>query len=310
MDRHTAMQVFAEVAERGSLTEAAQALDMSRAMVSRYLESLEHWLGARLLHRTTRRVSLTDAGAEALPRCRQLLEMSQDLLTLSGQRQGEPRGRLRITTSTSFAQACLAALVAEFLAAHPQTQVELLTLERHVNLVEERIDLAVRIGKQVDEQLIARPLAVCRSVVCAAPAYLARQGTPTTPHALSTHRCITHAYVGRIDYRLHHQGQLLHIPVQGALQTHDTTVSRAAALAGAGIALLPTYLVNHDLVAGRLVRLLPDCEPETLGIHGAYLSRQHQPLVLRGMLDFLAERLGGPVAPWDRVWDSTPAKAP
>ena len=126
MDRITAMQVFAEVADRASLTEAARALDMSRAMVSRYLESFERWLGVRLLHRTTRRVSLTDAGEEALQRCRQMLELSRDVQSVAGARRAAPAGKLRITTSTSFAAAYLADVVTDFLSRYPQTQVELI----------------------------------------------------------------------------------------------------------------------------------------------------------------------------------------
>src|SRR4051794_19027784 len=133
MDRITAMQVFTEVADRASLTGAASALDMSRAMVSRYLESLERWLGVRLLHRTTRRVSLTDAGAEALQRCRQVLELSRDVQSVAGARHAASSGKLRITTSTSFAAAYLADAVTDFLAQHPQTQIEVIATERTVN---------------------------------------------------------------------------------------------------------------------------------------------------------------------------------
>lgn len=301
MDRFIAMQVFVEIAERGSLTEAAGALDISRAMVSRYLESLEQWLGVRLLHRTTRRVSLTEAGAEALTGCRQVLELTRDLHATAGARQLAPSGRLRIAASASFAQACLADAIADFLARYPMTQIELLVQERAVNLVEERIDLAVRIGNQLDDALIARRLGVCHSVLCAAPAYLASAGTPLAPDALAAHRCITHAHVGRSELRLRLAGELIKVPVSGVLQTNESTVARQAALRGAGIALLPTYLVSADLLAGTLVAVLPAFEPEALGIHAVYLSRQHQPQLLRLMLDHLAELFSEEIAPWDRA---------
>jgi len=301
MDRITAMQVFAEVADRASLTEAASALDMSRAMVSRYLESIERWLGVRLLHRTTRRVSLTDAGEEALQRCRQVLELSRDVQSVAGARQAAPAGKLRITTSTSFAAAYVAEAVTDFLARYPHTQVELIATERAVNLVEERIDLAVRIGNVLDASLVARRLGLCRSVICASPAYIEASGWPTVPDDLRKHRCITHAYVGRTEFRLQHRGQTVRIPVRGQLQSNEAAVTRRAALAGAGVAMLPTYFVSADLAAGELIRLLPDCEPEPLGIHALYLSRQYQPTLLRTFVDFLAERMRGDVAPWDRV---------
>ena len=299
MDRITAMQVFAEVADRASLTEAARALDMSRAMVSRYLESIERWLGVRLLHRTTRRVSLTDAGEEALQRCRQMLELSRDVQSLAGARHAAPAGKLRITTSTSFAAAYLADVVTDFLARYPQTQVELIATERTVNLVEERIDLAVRIGNVLDDSLVARRLGACRSVVCASPAYIEASGFPGVPDDLRDHQCITHATVGRTDFRLQRHGQTLRIPVRGQLQSNEAAVTRRAALAGAGIAMLPTYFVSADLASGALVRLLPDCEPEPLGIHAVYLSRQHLPQLLRVMVDFFADRMKGDAAPWD-----------
>lgn len=292
MDRFTAMQVFVEIAERGSLTATAGVLDMSRPMVTRYLESLEQWLGVRLLHRTTRKVSLTDAGAEALQRCRQVLELTGDVKSVAGLRTGTPSGRLRITTSTSFAQARLAALVAEFIGLHPQTHIELIAVERTVNLVEERIDLAVRITNRLDDTLVARRLGECRSAICAAPAYLERHGRPRVPADLRGHLCLTHAHVATSEYRLRRGAEQVRVPVAGPFQSNEATVLMQAALAGAGLALLPTYLVDGELASGRLVRVLPAWEPETFGIHATYLSRQHQPLLLRTMLEFLSARLG------------------
>jgi DNA-binding transcriptional LysR family regulator len=304
MDRIRAMQVFTEVADRGSLTDAGKALDMSRAMVSRYLESLESWLGARLLHRTTRRVSLTDAGSEALQRCRQVLELTLDVQAAAGARSAAPSGKLRITTSNSFAQAHLASAVSDFLKQHPQTQIELIALERAVNLVDERIDLAVRISNQLDDTLVARRIATCHSAVCASPAYLDAHAAPKAPEQLRKHRCLTHAYMGHTEWRLQRDGQTVKVQVSGPLQSNEVAVTRQAALDGLGIALLPTYFISADLAQGRLVRLLPGYEPETLGIHAVYLSRQHQPLLLRVMLDFLAKRFSGDVAPWDQPMKS------
>ncbi|HSW08561.1 LysR family transcriptional regulator [Aquabacterium sp.] len=309
MDRLTAMRVFIEVADCGSLTLAAERLDLSRAMVSRHLANLEHWLGARLLHRTTRRISLSDAGEAALPRCRQLLEMSDEVVAVAGTRRSEPIGKLRISTSLSFAQAQLTAAVAAFQAEHPRVQVELLAVDRAVNLVEERIDLAVRITNALDDNVVARRLAVCRSVLCASPAYLRRHRAPSTPDELKAHNCITHAFGSRAEYRLRHQGQTLTVAVGGSMFSNETAVLRQAALAGAGIALLPTYYVVDELHSGALVRLLADHEPEALGIHAVHLSRQHQPQALRLLIDHLARRFGGESPPWDRVPKSGKARA-
>lgn len=299
MDRLTAMRVFVEVADRGSLTQAAERLELSRAMVSRHLANLEAWLGARLLHRTTRRISLSDAGQAALPRCRQLLDLSGEMESAAGKRAHEAVGTLRITTSPSFAQAQLTTALVAFQARHPRVEVDLLVVDRAVNLVEERIDLAVRITNSLDDQFVARRLAVCRSVLCASPAYLRRHGRPSTPADLKAHDCITHTFGNRGEYRLRRDGQVATVAVSGSMRSNETAVLRTAALAGAGIAMLPTYYVLDDLARGALVRLLPDHEPEPLGIHAVYLSRQHQPQALRLLVDHLARTFQGDAPPWD-----------
>lgn len=301
MDRLAALRVFVEVADRGGLTRAADQLNLSRAMVSRYLASLEQWLGARLLHRTTRRVSLTDAGEQALSRCRRLLEMAEELEAVAGARGGGPAGKLRLTTSASFAQTQLAAAVAAFQAVHPRVEIELLAVDRAVDLVDERIDLAVRITNTLDDSFVARRLATCRSVLCAAPAYLQRHGHPADAAALKTHRCITHTIGVHTVYRLRDGDRPLTVEPSGMLSSNETAVLREAALAGAGIAMLPTYYVVDELQRGALVRLLPALEPEPLGIHAVYLSRRHQPQALRLLIEFLAERFAGDLAPWDRA---------
>jgi DNA-binding transcriptional LysR family regulator len=185
MDRLKAMQVFVEVADRGSLSAAAIHLDMSRAMVSRYLAEMEQWVGVRLLHRTTRRLSLTPAGAETLPRCRQMLDMVGDLRNAVSTPDDTPRGLLRITTSMSFGSRHLASAITDYVKLHPGTSVDLMLVDRAVNLVEERVDLAVRITNDLDPNLIARKLAVCRSVVCASPcsAKACRRASRTCPCA-------------------------------------------------------------------------------------------------------------------------------
>jgi len=309
MDHLGAIRTFIEIADQGSLTSAAETLNLSRAMVSRHLDGLERWLGARLLHRTTRRVGLSEAGAEALPRLRQMLDLAADLQAVSGTRRAEPVGKLRITTSLSFAMACLTQAIVEFQRLHPRITVDLMTVDRAVDLVAERIDLAVRITNRLDDGVVARRLAGCRSVLCAAPAYLSQHGQPQKAADLADHACITHAFGSRAEYRLSHAGRVVVQAVSGPLSGNETAVVRQAALAGAGIAMLPTYFVGDDLLRGTLVRVLPDHEPEPLGIHAIYLSRQHQPLPLKLLIDFLADRFGGETAPWDQPM-SGPALKP
>jgi DNA-binding transcriptional LysR family regulator len=300
MDRLTATRVFVTVAELGSLTQAAARLEMSTAMVSRHLAAAEDWLGARLLHRTTRRIGLTEAGGAALPRCRQLLELADDLAHQTGALAREPAGRLRLTSSPSFAQAQLAPALVAFQQRHPQVELALDVSDRSLDLAADGIDLAVRITNALEPSLIARPLAVCRSVLCAAPDYLARHGEPRSVGALAGHHGLVHSLVGAAQFRLRRGRQWVSLPLAQRWATNDTAVLRRAALSGAGLAILPTYLVGDDLREGRLRRVLPTLQPETLGVHAVMLSRQHQPLALRLLVDFLVERFGGEQPPWDR----------
>jgi DNA-binding transcriptional LysR family regulator len=294
MDRMTAMNVFVEVAERGSLTAAAEALEMSRAMVTRYLAEVERWLGARLLHRTTRRISLTGPGEAALLRFRQMLAIGDELRGELATDNPEPHGLLRVTASVSFGQIHLAAAVAEFVRRHPLTRVELLLVDRVVNLVEERVDIAVRISRAIDPSLIARPLAPCRSVLCAAPAYLAERGTPATADALAAHNCLTHHYVGKSVWHLQREGRKIAVAVGGNISANEASLLLEAVRAGAGIAMLPTYQIAPLLRSGELIEVLPDYEVEGLGIHAVYASRRQLPTIMRSFLDFLVERFSSP----------------
>jgi len=299
MDRLTAVRVFVEIADRSSLTQAAEHLEMSAAMVSRYLAAVETWFGARLLHRTTRKVSLTDAGLAALPSCRQLLDIAEDVQHLAAQRSREPAGLLRVTTSGSFADAQLTAALVDFQALYEQVEVVLSVGDKAADLVSERVDLAVRITNTLDPTMITRPLARCRSMLCASPGYLERHGVPRTAEDLRQHRCIAHAFGIGKQYRFTRENETLIVPVEWSFHTNETAVLRRAVLCGAGIGMLPTYYLGGDLHADRLVRLLPDHEPDVLGIHAIYLSRQHQPLALRLLVDFLAARFSGDPTSWD-----------
>ena len=296
MDRLTAMQVFVAVVDGGSLSAAAQQLDLSRPVVSRYVAELEEWVGARLLHRTTRRLSLTPAGNEILPRCRQMLEFSDDMRHAVDVPGETPRGLLRITSSTSFTQSQLVQAVVEYGRRYPEVAVDLVALDRTVNLVEERIDLAIRMTTRLEPNLIARKLSVCRSVVCASPDYLARHGTPKKVEDLALHNCLTHSYVGRSLWQFEGRSKGIKpasVAVGGSISANEVTVLLQAVLAGVGIGHMPAYSAAPLVASGQLVQLLPEYEPTQLGMYAVYASRKHMPATLRTMLDFLAERFGG-----------------
>jgi len=298
MDRLTAMRVFVTVVDLGSQSAAADHLDLSRPVVSRYLAELEDWVGARLMHRTTRKLSLTAAGNETLPRCRQMLELSADLQAAVSVPDEAPRGLLRISVSTSFGLAQLADAMAEYVKQHPGVSVDLQMLDRTVNLVDERIDLAIRTSTELDPNLIARRLTVCRSVICASPAYLREHPAPQRVEDLSRHNCLTHSYFGKSLWHFKQDGEQVSVPVQGNISANEASTLMQAVIAGAGISMLPTYQAGAYIKRGELVRLLPQAEPILMNIYAVYASRKHMPATLRSMLDFLVQRF--PEAPqWD-----------
>jgi DNA-binding transcriptional LysR family regulator len=300
MDKLIAMQVFVTVVDCGSQSAAADKLDLSRPVVSRYLAELESWAGARLLHRTTRKLSLTTAGGEILTRCRQVLDLATDMRSAVAEQEESPQGLLRITVSTSFAQAQMAQAVAEYVKRHPGVAIDMVVLDRAVNLVDERIDLAIRITNDLDPNLIARRLTVCRSVVCASKAYLRKHSAPRRLEELSLHNCLTHTYYGKTVWHFDRAAQPVAIAVSGNISANDSTSIVQAALSGAGVALLPTYLAAPLIRTGQLVALLPQAKPRELSIHAVYASRKHMSAALRTMLDFLAQRFA-PEPSWDSI---------
>ena len=289
MDRITAAEVFITIVDRGSMIAAAETLEMSRAMVTRYLAQMEQWAGARLLHRTTRKLSLTDAGERTLERCRQMLALAGEIDLVEGEQSDELRGLLRITCSQSLGQTALVGAVAQYLKRHPQVAVDLQMNNRTVNLVEERIDLALRITNELDPNLIARPLSSCASVVCASPAYLAAHGTPRHPQDLALHNCLTYSYFGKSLWHFDLQGVKSAVAVSGNLSANESVVLMAGTVQGAGISMQPYYSAAPLLASGELIELMPDYRPQSMGIYGIYTSRRQMPATLRTMLDFLVE---------------------
>ena len=292
------MRVFVTVVDLGSQSAAADHLDLSRPVVSRYLAELEDWVGARLMHRTTRKLSLTAAGSEILPRCRQMLDLSTDMQAAVTEPDDAPRGLLRISVSTSFGQAQLADAMAAYVKRYPGVSIDLQMLDRTVNLVDERIDLAIRTSNDLDPNLIARRLTICRSVVCATPAYLREHPAPQKVEDLARHNCLTHSYFGKSLWHFEEHGEHVSVPVHGTITANEASTLLRVTLAGAGVAMLPSYLAGDHIRRGELVRLLPEAEPRHLNIYAVYASRKHMPSALRSLLDFLVQRF-----PEEPSWD-------
>ncbi|WP_303842786.1 LysR family transcriptional regulator [Aeromonas sobria] len=291
MDRLTALRVFVNVVEQGSLSGAGEKLDMSRAMVSRYLAELESWMGARLLHRTTRRLSLTGPGEEALNRARAMLALGEEMEQIAVKGDDAPKGQLRITSSYSLSEALLVGAANDYLAQYPGTAIDILLLDRTVNLVEERIDLAVRITNDLDPNLVARRLGTCHSVVCASPAYLARHPMPHKVQDLALHNCLTYTYFGKSLWEFNGPDGPESVPVSGNLSANISNLLLEATLGGAGISLQPRYSAQPYLERGELVPLLTDWQPKRLGIYGVYATRKQMSPLLRSFLDFLLARM-------------------
>lgn len=296
MDRLTAMRVFVAVASNGSFSATADQLDMSRAMVTRYVGTLEQWLGARLLQRTTRSVTLTDAGETCLRRSQQMLALVDDVEQETSRHDTALRGQLRVTCSISFAYAQLAAVLSDFLKLHPQLKIDLNASEGALNLVEARIDLAIRISAEPDPALIGRVLAPCASVLVASPDYLAERGTPSVPADLETHQCLSFANFGKSTWSLRRGEESCEVRVRSQLSANEATALLQAALAGGGVAMQPTYLANPHLASGRLLAVLPEWQPPDMSIYALYPSRRHLSPAVRALLDFLVQRFSS--LPW------------
>jgi DNA-binding transcriptional LysR family regulator len=297
MDRFQEMKVFVAVVDNGSFVRAADALKSSKAAVSRLLADLERRLGARLLNRTTRRLSLTDDGKMFYARCTELLHALEEAESELNTRTGEAAGHLRVTAPVTFGNNLMAPLWGDFLAQHPKVSLDVNLSDRTADLVEEGLDLAVRIARAPHPVFIARKLASTRMVLCASPEYLAKNGTPSKPQDLAEHEVVSYTYWSSRDEWEFKRADGIVETVKTRPRMHansgDTCV--AAALKHHGIVMQPDFLLFEALRSGALVRLLPDYEAVELGIYAVYASRRQLPLKLRYLIDFLVESFRNPV---------------
>lgn len=294
--------VFVQVVECGSFTAAAERLGLSRSVVSKYITRLEGRLGARLLNRTTRRLSLTETGHLFFQRSqRALLEIEEAEAEVS-RLQEAPRGKLRINSPMSFGILHIAPALPEFLARYPDLSVEMNLDDRQVNLVEEGFDLAIRIAELPESSLIARRLAPCRHAVCATPAYFKSHGTPRKPQDLRRHNAITFRYQQTPDewHFVSGQGEVTRVQIDGSLQMNNSLALREALLREAGLTLIPTFIVGDDLRAGRLQAVLTEYRTLELSIYAVYPHRRFLSPKVRAFIDFLAEKISDP-PDWERA---------
>lgn len=300
------MRLFVSVVDTGSFSAASRALGVSVSSVSRQVSTLEEGMGVRLLHRTTRRLGLTEAGSVYYERARQILEDVEEARRAVMRHGASVQGTVRVSAAVAFGQRHIAPLLGEFLAARPHVSVELTLTDRYVDVVEEGVDLAVRVGVLQDSGLIARRLASSRYVLCAAPSYWERVGRPETPEAVSGLNALQYAYrPGEQRWWFRPWGGVgegVSVGVRGSLRVNNGQVLRDAALEGWGAVMLPEWLAYEELRDGRLERALEQYETTPTrfgsGVHVVYASRRHMPAKTSAFLRFLQERFR-PRAPWE-----------
>jgi len=299
LDTLVGMAVFARVVDDGGFSAAARVLGMSKSAVSKQVSALEDRLGARLLNRTTRRMSLTESGAALIDNCRRVLAEAEAAEIAVGALQSAPSGVLRINAPVTFGATHLAPALPDFLARHPLVTIDITLNDRMVDLIDEGYDLAVRITRLADSSLIARKLAPGRRVMVAAPSYLERRGRPATLAELTGHDCLAYSYISADEeWRFHGPTGEETVRVGSRLRANSGEVLLAAAIAGAGIAALPTFICGADLAAGRLARVLPDYDNRSFAVYAVWPAGRHPSPKLRAFVDFLAERFG-PAPYWE-----------
>ncbi len=310
MTNFQAMKIFARVVDLGSFSKAATDLGIGQPSATKLVAQLEKQLGTRLLYRSTHGVVPTEVGSLYYDKCKLIAHHVEEAETLAGLMQAQLQGGLRISTTMDFGRRVLAPLVLRFLQANPKVQVELLFDDHIVNMVEQGIDVAIRMGRLVDSSLGARYLGRNPWSVVASPAYLAQRGTPTAPADLTQHDALICSTVQN-DSRWHFlgpQGQSLAVQLKGPLRSNNKSALMSAACAGLGIAALPTYVVHQAVQSGALVTLLADWPLPTQEIHAVYPSARLVPAKVSGFVDWLQEHTGE--AWWTECFDRFDVEAP
>jgi DNA-binding transcriptional LysR family regulator len=293
-----AMVFFARVVEARSFTAAAAKLGVSKSAVSARVARLEEQLRVRLLHRTTRRLSLTQEGLALYERCARIVAAADDAAAAVAATGDTPRGLLRINAPVVFAQEYLAGPIAAYLERHPAVRIELSLADRVIDLVDEGIDVAIRVAARLEgSALVARKLAADRTVLCAAPLYLERKGTPRVAQDLVHHDCLIYSLLKVADeWRFRERGsrEVFSPPIEGRFAAASGAVLRQAALAGMGLAVLPTFMVAGDVAAGRLRQVVDSFTGVDLGIYAVYPEARRPPTKVRALVDLLVAHFRTP----------------
>lgn len=295
MDVLSGMRAFAAVVETGSFAAAADRVELSRARLTKMIQDLEQHLGTRLLNRTTRRLSLTEAGSAYHERCTAILADVAEAEQVAGRLTALPRGTLKITMPVSFGILKIGPLIAGFIERYPDVKVDIALNDRKIDLIDEGFDLAIRIGTMAESELIARRLAADEIVICASPDYLGRHGIPQVPQDLERHACLSYTYATTGDeWRFSGPTGDVGVRINGPVRANNGDILRLAALAGAGVIRQPLFLLGEDIEAGRLVRLLKDFRTDELGIYAVFPTRRHLSAKVSAFIEYLSAALRTP----------------
>ncbi len=292
MDRLDAMHLFIRVAELGSFSAAAQQLGVARSVVTRQIAALEAHLGVKLMARSTRRLSLTSAGTAYLEKCRVILNLVEAAETGVAEERLTPRGNIRISLPLSFGLKRLAPLLLDFSQRYPEISLDMDYTDRRVNLIEEGIDLSIRITRRLEPGDVARRIGTARMQVVAAPEYLARHGRPQQPAELAHHECLGYTNAGAtMPWQFMIDGQLESLQVRSRINANNGDVMTEAAAQGLGITCQPDFITDTFIAAGRIEEILADFPMPELGIYAMLASNRHVPYRVRALMDFLAAGL-------------------
>lgn len=292
MNKLQAMEVFVQVVDAGGFSRAADAMQLPKATVSTLIQQLESALSVKLLHRTTRQVTVTADGAAYYERCLRILTDVKDAEESLSRTRLSPSGRLRVDAPTGLASSILVPALPAFFERYPDIQLELGCSDRLVDLIEEGVDCAVRGGTLADSTLIARRVGVLNMLTCASPAYLAQYGTPHHPRELERHRCVNYfsAKTGKIyDWDFTRDGERIQIPLPGVIAVNDSTAYVEAGLAGLGVLQMTDYLLRDHLATGRMVQILPDWVSDPIPINIVYPQNRHLSTKVRVFVEWVAE---------------------
>lgn len=299
MDLLKAMTVFVRVVETGSLTAAANACNLSPTMIGNHLQALETRLGTRLIHRTTRKQQVSAFGQAYYEQCVEILGLIDDSERLALDHLATPRGRLRVTAPIVFTNECLIPAIADYCGRYPEVKLDIVATDTLSDLIDDGFEAAIRIDTLRNPDVVARPLAPYRLVLCASNSYLDAHGIPATPQALSEHQCLTYTYPPRSEgyaaqseWILHSPDGRMNVSVDGRLKVDNAEALRRAALRGLGIAMLPSMLVNDDIREKRLIEILPDFAAPERPLNLLYLRERQTSPKLRSFIDFIVERFG------------------